>query len=70
MGMLDVYCGCYMHTYGHKNISETPKYPSAATNMRVWNIVQHSIKATLKHNIYGEKVLKLQHIFLKIYLGF
>ena len=33
-----------MHTYWHINISEMPKYPSAATNIRVLKIVLHSFK--------------------------
>ena len=37
------------------NISEMSKCPSAVTNMRVWNIVLHSIKTIIKHNINGEK---------------
>ena len=39
-----------MLTYGHINISKMPN-----TNMRVWNIVLYSIKATIKHNINSEK---------------
>ena len=34
-----------MHTYGQMNISEMPKYPSVATN----------IKTIINHNINGEK---------------
>ena len=48
-----------MHTYGHINISEMPKYRSAATNMRVRNIALHSIKATINHNINGKKRINI-----------
>ena len=54
MGMKEVCCGRYMHTYGHINISEMPKYISAATNMRV-----HSIKTIINHNINDEKRINI-----------
>ena len=46
-----------MHTYGHINISEVPKYQSAAVNKRLWNNVLHSSKTIINHNINGEKRL-------------
>ena len=54
MGSFEVCSGCNMHTYGHINKSKMLKYQSAATNMKVSNIVLHSIKTIIKYNINGE----------------
>ena len=43
-----------MHTYGHINISEMPKYTSAATNMKLF-----SIKTIINHNINDEKRINI-----------
>ena len=44
-----------------------PKYPSAATYMRVWNIVLHSIKTIIKHTINGEKRIYIAEYILKVF---
>ena len=61
MDMLEVCCGRYMYAFWHINISEMPKYSSAATITRVWHIVLHYIacKTIIKHNINGQKRINI-----------